>query len=283
MNYVDFFNAPDGFPLEADATLGFMQTDYQEAIKGLAATAGSTFGNYILSGCQVTAGTAAPGWLMIAGEPVKFAGGIVAESVIIQETVVQKANQNAELYDRYTTKLAIFGTGPGQISWAGLDAVRVPTNSSLSIADGLIARSGQLQGNWIILNGLQVNSGGTGLTSGTAWHLGNYLFNIPALNVLPSEASPWYLTTRGQWTETPGGGALKFDPHTSVRQEAVSRRNHFPIGAIIWQVDGTINGAFFEIGGLGKYDWEGWALCNGNNGTIDLIDTIPGLTGIQRI
>jgi hypothetical protein len=50
MNYTDFFAAPNGFPLESDATLGFMQTDYQSAITGLAKLAGYRPGDSVRHG-----------------------------------------------------------------------------------------------------------------------------------------------------------------------------------------------------------------------------------------
>lgn len=280
MNYVDFFNAPDGFPLEADATLGFMQTDYQQAINGIAAIAGENL--LVLSGCEESGNTVANGYMWLNGDLVRFVGGEKAEFIIIQETVVQKANQNAVLYDRYTTKVAQFGTGPGQITYSSI--LRLLSLRDIALALRNIARGSYHTGgnNWVILSGLGINNDQTGLNSGTALYNGQLVF-ASSLELLPSEGNPRYLTPSGTWTATEDSTYLKFAPFSDSRSEALRRKWESPKGTIMWSIDNQVQSIMFDGTGLGKYEWDGWALANGNNATDDLTGAISGLTAIQRI
>jgi hypothetical protein len=40
---------------------------------------------------------------------------------------------------------------------------------------------------------------------------------------------------------------------------------------------------FFPGTGLGIGEWAGWALCNGNNSTLNLSSAISGVSFIQRM
>ena len=118
MNYADFDTQPNGFPLESDATLGFMQRDYQSAINGL----GNYFGNdkVIVSGLVHAGANASDGWIMLGGELIFFQGGVRQTTFVIAEPWVQKANENGALVNRYKTKKAMFGTGAVQYNYADL-------------------------------------------------------------------------------------------------------------------------------------------------------------------
>lgn len=130
MNYADFDNQPNGFPLESDATLGFLQRNFQEALEnGLAKILGS--GSWILDGVVVTGGVASDGWVYHNGEILFFQGGSVSTNFIIDETVVQKANEDATLVDRYFSRVCRFGTGAGQTAFANLKRWRAQTTLTL--------------------------------------------------------------------------------------------------------------------------------------------------------
>lgn len=118
MNYADFTTAPDGFPLESDATLGFMQTAYSEAVRALAQLAGDDL--VVVSGCIESGSVMSDGWILLDGDLVFFEGGTISANFIIQEVATQKANQNGTLVDRYFVKKAVFGSGPSEVPCASL-------------------------------------------------------------------------------------------------------------------------------------------------------------------
>jgi hypothetical protein len=126
MTRADFDTQPNGFPLESDATLGFMQTAYTQAIENLAKIVGD--GSIILDGVVVTGGTATDGWIFHGGEVLFFHGGAVSTNFIVDETVVQKNNEDATPVDRYFTRFARFGTGAGQTAFANLKRYRIKDN-----------------------------------------------------------------------------------------------------------------------------------------------------------
>lgn len=118
MNYADFDTQPNGFPLESDATLGFVQRNLSTAIETLAKVLGP--GSWILDGVVVSGGTCTDGYIFHNNEILKFVGGSVSTNFIIDETVVQKANEDSTLVDRYFTREARFGTGAGEVAFSTL-------------------------------------------------------------------------------------------------------------------------------------------------------------------
>ena len=91
-----------------------------------------------------------------------------------------------------------------------------------------------------------------------------------------SGVSPVYLRPDGTFsTLQPGSGAfIKFDPLTSQDYKSVLRRYMTPIGKIE-MLGGANDIGYFGIDGLGKWQWSGFALCDGRNGTIDMGARFP--------
>lgn len=140
MNRADFTTAPDGFPLESDATLGFMQDNYQDAIRALAQITGDDL--IIVSGCIESGSVMSPGWILVDGDLVFFEGGSISTYFVITETVTQKANQNGTLVDRYFVKKAMFGTGAGQIAYNTLKRWRRDDFAITTLLNDFVVLSG---------------------------------------------------------------------------------------------------------------------------------------------
>lgn len=273
MNYIDFFSNPDGFPLEADATLGAMQTDYQDAIRALAKLAGSD--TVILTGVEVSGTQVSPGWILLNGDLVYFQGGTKSDYFILQETVTHKANQAGDLIDAYTVKSAVFGTGSTQHAFTTLDRINNLQDTKTLIH--MLAQGGQFDKSWVIVNGFA-----TSANSGTVIYRGRILSVVPYSGHTVTEVSPVYLTADGEWTTVSSASHLKFDPYSTQHMEDLVRRKTFANGSIVWMVDAEVPADRFPSG-LGKWEWKGFAIADGNNGTIDLSSAIAGVTAIQRI
>lgn len=266
MNYVDFFTQPNGFPLEADATLGFMQTDYQNGVNALAKMAG---GNYtIVTGITETGSTVSDGWFLYNGELVYFQGGTKSTDVIIEETTTQKANQNGQLVDRYTVKVAKFGSGAGAFPYSNLKRVQT--------LEQVVSRLNALAGleSAVILKGLEVSNVNTGAST-LDIAAGSVLIDGQFRDVSAySGQYPVYLKPDGVFTlAVPGSGSyVTFDPYTSQRLADVYRRATTPTGQVIMT---TVKNDRFDGTGLGKWEMKGFALMNGSNGTYDMRSRFP--------
>lgn len=264
MNYVDFFTAPNGFPFEADSSAGFMQTDYQSAIKGMAGLAGAS--GVILSGMVDNGVTVTDGWMYYGGDVVRFVGGAKQSTFVIVNSVVQKANQNGTLYDRYTTKVAQFGSGSGAINYDTLR--RIETIEFLQAR--LLNLINPLAEVGVILSGMVVSSvdtpsGECQISAGVAL-VGTKFVSTSAY----SGAYPVYLKDDGTFTTSmPGSGSfITFDAYTSQYYRDVMRRLNARTGEIRIEVTDANLSKFTS--GLGKWEYKGWALANGSNGTVDL-------------
>lgn len=89
---------------------------------------------------------------------------------------------------------------------------------------------------------------------------------------------PVYLIDDGNYTTVqPGSGNyITFDPYTGARQEDIKKRQMYSAGDIIYNATpGVLDN--FDGTGLGKWKYEGWALCNGSNGTVDLGGQFPAV------
>lgn len=259
MNFADFFTSPNGFPLESDATLGFMQTDYQDAIRGLAA---AFAGNGVIVSGMVDSGAAVTdGWIFVGGDFVKFQGGTKTTNYWIESITIPKANQSGALIDRYTTKVAKFGSGAGATPFANL--VRLESLFSLQskVIDALTQES------TVVLNGCAVSSVNVGLST-LAISAGTAIINRKFV-VAPAYTGgyPVYLTENGAWVNSPPTNFIKFDPYTSQRLKDVNARQGTQLGEVKMLVALSDR---FDNTGLGKWEYTGWAVCNGANGTIDL-------------
>lgn len=260
MNYADFKTQPQGFPLESDATLGFMQDDYQSAIKALAKLAGTDL--VIITGLTESGSSVSDGWILYNGDLVYFQAGTKSTYFIIEETTVQKANENGTLVDRYTTKIARFGTGSAQVAYANLKRATDLINLELRAASMLSFETA------VIISGCEVSSVNTGAST-LAIAAGLILIDGKFVSTAGYAGTyPVYLPPSGVYTTSqPGSGTyITFDPYTSQRKAEVMRRAVTPVGQIL---EITAVSDRFEASGLGKWEWKGFALCNGSNGTQD--------------
>lgn len=263
MNYADFNTQPNGFPLESDATLGFMQADYQNSINGLAGLAGGN--KVIVSGCIDSGVSVSPGWVIINGELMKFAGGTKQANVVVTETVVQKANDGGVLVDRYFTRMLTFGSGTGSFPYSDL--------ISIDTVKGLSEKLTSLFGleNEVIIKGCVVSGvtiSNVNISAGIV--IINNKFLEPAAY---SGGYPIYLNEFGQWVNSqPASNFIKFDPYTSQRVGSVFKRATTVLGEILMM---AVLSDRFDNTGLGKWEFKGFAIANGANGTIDVRGRFP--------
>lgn len=264
MNYVDFDN-PDGFPLEADATLGFMQANYTAAISGLVKHLGQ--GALIVSGCLRAGNQVGEGWIWYGGELLYFEAGAYSDNFIVVETAVQKANANGQIFDRYFTKKARFGSGANQYPFNNLQRVE----SVIDIVNNMTKYHYEES---VILQGCGVSSVSTtpqtfAIDAGTVCIDGKYMPFGGYVGAYPI----WIDSEAKAVTIQPTTGAfILFDPHTKSRLADVQRRNITPTSEV--KMMGVLSDRF-DLTGLGKWEHEGFALCNGNNGTFDLRGRLP--------
>lgn len=263
MNYADFNTQPNGFPLESDATLGFMQSDYQNSINGLAGLAGGN--KVIVSGCVDSGASVSPGWVIVNGELMKFAGGTKQTNVVVTETVVQKANDGGVLVDRYFTRTLQFGSGTGSFAYDTL--IRIDTVKGLTEKlTSLFSLEPE-----VIITGCNIS----GVTvSNVNISAGIVIINSKFIeSAAYSGGYPIYLNEFGQWVNTqPVSNYIKFDPYTSQRVGSVFKRATTVLGEIIMM---AVLSDRFDNTGLGKWELKGYAIANGANGTIDMRGRFP--------
>lgn len=277
MNRADFDTQPNGFPLESDATLGFMQNDYHSAIRALAKSIGVQ--NAILTGVEIANGVATDGWILYDGDVVFFQGGSVGSHFLITESSVSKANQNGQIVPRYFTKVAQFGNGANEVNFNLL--VRLTDVRSLATVLNNVANGGvNAVGEWVILWGLESNV--NGISSGVALY-GNLIVEVASYTGTVNESNPIYLTSDGEWTTVALANHLKFEPRTNRRLESLQKKSQAAIGEIRWVVSSELDLTFFPVNGFGKWDFDGWKIADGTFGTLDLSNAIAGLTALQRI
>lgn len=80
---------------------------------------------------------------------------------------------------------------------------------------------------------------------------------------------PVHLKNDGTWSvPVPGSGSfVRFDPQTSQNYKDVARRSAIQVGEVRMFAVDPVN---FDSGGLGKWEYKGFAICNGNNGTVNM-------------
>lgn len=257
MNTVNF-SLPNGFPLEADATLGFMQSNYQDAITGLARYFGT---GVILSGMVEAGSNVSDGWIVLNDELVFFEGGAKSATFVVQEVWVQKANEDGTLVNRYKTQKAKFGVGGTSYNYADLVRLESINNLQNRVVDALTFEP------HVILAGCAVSSVNTGASTleiAAGFAIVNRKFvPVPAY----SGGYPVYLNESGVWVNSPPANFIKFDPYTSQRLADVYARATSKVGEIKMM---AILPTQFDPTGLGRWEHLGWAICNGSNGTFDL-------------
>jgi len=263
MNRADFTTATNGFPLEADSTLGFMQATYTDALNALARLAGTS--SVVVSGCVENGNQVGSGWIYYNGELLKFIGGTKQNTIIIEEVVTQKGNADGTPYDRYFTRSAKFGTGTNSIPWSNFKRV-----GNLTTQLDLILKIA-IEDN-IILSGCNVPVtlpvGTTQITAGQII-VGGVLHSVSAYN----GTFPVWINEDGDYvTSEPIGNSIKFDPYTSRRIEYVFAKLASYPGEIKMLSSGF---DFFNVNGLGQGPYAGWALCDGRNNTRDLRGLFP--------
>lgn len=263
MNYADFTTQPNGFPLESDATLGFMQSDYQDAIIGLAGLAGGN--NVIVSGCVDSGASVSAGWVIVNGSLMKFAGGTKQLNVVVTETKVQKVNDGGALVDRYFTRTLQFGSGTGSFPYANL--IRIDTVQGLiNKITSLFSLEPEVIVTGCVVSGVTISN--VNISAGIAI-INNKFLTTPAY----SGGFPVYLNELGQWVNTqPVSNFIKFDPYTSQRVAHVYKRAITGEDEILMR---AVLSDRFDNTGLGKWEYKGFAICNGANGTIDHRDLFP--------
>jgi microcystin-dependent protein len=263
MNNISFAQ-PDGFPLEADKTLGSMQADYQTAVRGLAAWFGDMV---IVSGLTPSGGAAlSEGWIYLGGDLVHFESGAPQATFYIETTVTQKANQNGVLIDRYFVKKARFGTSVLHPQYNYSQLKRAVDVAALKQAVSKLAGLESA----VILSGCAVDTVANTITEGVVFMDGN-LYVAPAYaGVFPVYLKPDTSVSSGiaYTTSQPSAGVyITFDSHTSQRYADIMRRVTACLGEI--KMLTTLSDRFDNTG-LGRWELKGWAICNGQNNTIDM-------------
>lgn len=259
MNKADFNTQPNGFPLESDATLGFMQSAYTDGLNGI----GKWFGELVIvSGVVQTGGSVSDGWIMVNGELMFFQGGTVATNFFVEEVTVSKANQNGSVVPRYFTRKAKFGTGAIQFPFANLQRIESIQNLQNRLLDAVTFEPEVIMQGCVVSNVLTGPS--TCDISAGAAVINRKFIAAPAY----SGGYPVYLKEDGTWTNTvPASNFITFNPYSSQRIADVIARAAAPIGDVRMRATLSAN---FDGTGLGKWDLKGWALCNGSNGTFDM-------------
>lgn len=265
MNYADFLAAPNGFPLESDATLGFMQSDYQSAILGLAKLAGSDL--VIVSGMVDNGVTVTDGWFLWNGAFTRFQGGTKQTNIVLEETVVAKQNDNGQMVNRYYTRVAKFGSGPGSIPYSSLKRIQTVENIYQTLLQ-LFALEPAVIMSGLTVSNVQVGPGTLDISAG-----------VVIIDEMVKEVSayagtyPVYLDSDGQWQNSvPSGTYIAFNPYTSQRLGSVYKRATTQSGEVIMQV---VSSDRFDSSGLGRWEMLGFAMMNGANDTEDMRGRFP--------
>lgn len=176
MNTIDF-GQPGGYPFEQD-TLNFLQNAYQETFLGI----GKFFGDVILTGVNITSGTASDGVIVYAGEIIQFIGGTVNTHFRIVNTTTNVTYQDGSVKPSINTRHAEFcGSGvAGAIAFNSLadlntyrnqwitqglqtaafqgtlDDHQLSIDELYSITDNINTVIGTLVGDWVTLTGAAI-------------------------------------------------------------------------------------------------------------------------------
>jgi microcystin-dependent protein len=261
MKRIDFLTSPSGFRVHADKVFHYMQQTYQEGMKALANLAGP---NCIVSGCIVSGQAVGPGWLHLNGELVRFVGGSLATSTRIQitETAITAENANGQPVDRYfdrTATLAVSGTTEFTNLRRAGDLLSLQQRAaSLVNFEPAVIVSG------CTVSGVTGNTSGSLRISAGTYVLGGAFYDAPAY----AGTYPVYYSAAGYSTQDPGGVRVAFDPHTSQRAADVISRATSKVGEL--KDIAVLSDRFDQVTGLGRWEWKGWGLCDGQAGRLNL-------------
>jgi hypothetical protein len=261
MKRIDFLTNPSGFRVHADKVFHYMQQTYLEGMKALANLAGP---NCIVSGCIVSGQAVGPGWLHLNGELVRFVGGSLATSVRIQitEAAISAQNANRQEVDRYfdrTATLSVSGTIEFTTLRRAGDLLSLQQRAaSLVNFEPAVIVSG------CTVSGVTGNTSGSLRISSGTYVLGGAFYDAPAY----AGAYPVYYSPAGYTTRDPGGVRVAFNPHTSQRAADVIGRAISKVGEL--KDIAVLSDRFDQVTGLGRWEWKGWAVCDGQAGRLDL-------------
>lgn len=264
------FTQPAGFPLH-QGVLDFMQSGYNDAIKGLANMAGDLV---IVSGMIEAGNNVSAGWIVKGGELIPFIGGAKQTNIIVEELTTAARFMDGQDKPVFFTKQCRFGTGVGQFPYANLR--RISSNSFMLDSDSFataralknLAELCLYEGNVIISGCLVTNINQPALSCSISEGkvlIGDKYFNMPAYN----GQYPAYINSDGQWVNAaPLGGFIRFDPHTSQRKADVLRRAITPVGQIIELA--TWSDRFNLQTGDGKWEMLGFRISDADRGRVSV-------------
>jgi hypothetical protein len=268
------FTQPAGFPLH-QGVLDFMQSGYNDAIKGLANMAGDLV---IVSGMTEAGNNVSPGWIVKGGELIPFIGGAKQNTIVVEELTTAARFLDGQDKPAFFTRQCRFGTGVGQFLYA--DLRRISTNSFMLDSDSFAtARALKnlaelcLYESTVIISGCEVTDidepGQTCQISAGKVLMGSDYFVTAAY----SGAYPVHINSSGQYvTAVPIGLKITFSPHTSQRKADVLRRAITPTGQIIELA--TWSDRFDLITGYGKWEMAGFRISDEDMGRISVgLDT----------
>lgn len=130
MNNLNFQQSV-GFPLETDI-LDAMQTAWT-IFNALGHIAGE---KSILAGCNTVDTNATDGFIFLNGEVLKFKGGFILDTIIIQEDVISLEFQDLSVHEVIKERYATFGAGDASYLWSDFKRC-YPTNIIQALKDKL--------------------------------------------------------------------------------------------------------------------------------------------------
>jgi microcystin-dependent protein len=257
MNNINF-TQPTGFPLEAEG-LGFMQNTYIKGLTALARMGGND--NVILTGLIDNGSTVTDGWVLFQNELFFFEGGIKTPTFFINEVITTLNNASGNPVNRYYERKLQFGVSSNSYSFDLLKRIQSLQNLEFKLStcffEGNVIIAGCDVISYDVINST-VNISAGFVKVGDAFH------QVAGYN----GAYPIWIDSTGVFTQNSTSPEdILFNPKTSQRLADVYKRAITPLGEIIMR---AILSDDFDDTGLGINGLLGWALCNGQNNTVDL-------------
>ncbi len=257
MNNINF-TQPTGFPLEAEG-LGFMQNTYIKGLMALAKMGGSD--NVILTGLIDNGSTVTDGWVLFQNELFFFEGGIKTPTFFINETVTALNNASGNPVNRYYERKLQFGISSNSYSFNLLKRIQSLQNLEIKLSTCFFDANVIIVGCDVMSYNVAQNT--VNISSGIV-KVGDAFYQTNGYNGI----YPIWIDGSGVFTQnSTSPDDILFNPKTSQRLADVYKRAITPIGEIVMR---AILNDDFDSTGLGINGLIGWALCNGQNNTIDL-------------